>query len=75
MLIATNRGDRWIFVYGFAKNHRTNIGKYDAEVLKKLSTHLLSMTAQTMKKATEAGELIEVDCHAQDEFPDSGSGA
>ena len=25
-LIATNKGDRWFFVFGFEKNERANIG-------------------------------------------------
>lgn len=39
-LVAPNRADRWIFVYGFAKNERSNIGKVEHEALKKLSMHL-----------------------------------
>lgn len=63
-LLATNRGDRWVFVYGFPKNERANIDKDEAEALKKLATHLLSLNAQAMAVATTAGELIEVNCDA-----------
>jgi hypothetical protein len=65
-LVATNKGNRWVFVYGFPKNVRANIDKDEAEVLKKLATHLLSLTAQALTRAKEAGELIEVDCDAKD---------
>ncbi len=64
-LVATNRGNRWVFVYGFPKNERANIDKDETEALRKLATHLLSLTAQAVTRATEAGELIEVNCDAE----------
>ena len=42
-LIATNKGDRWIFVYGFSKNERSNINKDDEKSLKTLAEDLLSL--------------------------------
>lgn len=63
-LVATNKGDRWMFVFGFPKNERSNIDKDEAEALKKLATHLLSLTAQALDTAQRAGELREVDCNA-----------
>ena len=71
-LVATNKGNRWVFVYGFPKNERANIDKDEAQALKKLATHLLSLTAQAVTRATEAGELIEVDCDAEDQVPHPG---
>jgi hypothetical protein len=65
-LVATNRGNRWVFVYGFSKNERANIDKDETEALKKLAGHLLSLTAQAVSVAAQAGELIEVDCDAKD---------
>lgn len=64
-LVATNKGNRWVFVYGFPKNERANIDKDEAEALKKLATHLLALTAQAVTTATAAGELIEVNCDAE----------
>ncbi|HEY1393150.1 MAG TPA: type II toxin-antitoxin system RelE/ParE family toxin [Methylibium sp.] len=63
-LVATNKGNRWVFMYGFPKNERSNIDKDEEEALKKLAAHLLSLTAQAVTKAKQAGELIEVDCDA-----------
>lgn len=63
-LVATNQGNRWVFVYGFQKNERSNIDKSEEEALKKLAAHLLSLTAQAVTTAKQAGELIEVDCDA-----------
>lgn len=65
-LIATNKGNRWIFVYGFSKNERSNIDKNEEEALKKLASELLSLTLGAIEKAKSAGELIEVDCDAED---------
>lgn len=63
-LVASNRGSRWIFVYGFAKNERSNVDKDEQDALKKLAAHLLSMTAQAVVQAKNEGELIEVNCDA-----------
>ena len=59
-LLATNLGDRWIFVYGFPKNARSNIDKDEKEALKKLASHLLSLTQSDIEQAVSAGELFEV---------------
>ena len=70
-LVATNKGARWVFVFGFPKNERSNIDKDEEQALKTLAAHLMSLTAQALDKAQRAGELIEVDCDAQDEISDS----
>jgi hypothetical protein len=70
-LVATNKGNRWIFVFGFPKNERSNIDKDEEEALKKLAAHLLSLTTQALGKAQRDGELTEVDCDAQDQISDS----
>ena len=67
-LVATNRENRWIFVFGFPKKERSNIDKDEQEALKKLAAHLVSLTDQALNKAQRAGELMEVDCDAQDEI-------
>jgi hypothetical protein len=63
-LVATNRGSRWIFVYGFAKNTRSNIDLDEEAALKKLATTLLKLTPAALTKAQTAGEIIEVSDHA-----------
>ncbi|MBW4620427.1 MAG: type II toxin-antitoxin system RelE/ParE family toxin [Cyanosarcina radialis HA8281-LM2] len=70
-LVATNKGSRWIFVYGFAKNERSNIDKDEEEALKKLASELLSLTLEAIEKAKSAGELIEVNYDASDQITDS----
>ncbi len=70
-LIATNKGDRWVFVYGFPKNERSNIDKNEEEALKKLATELLSLTPEALEQAKDNNELVEIDCDAEEEIGDS----
>jgi hypothetical protein len=70
-LLATNKGSRWFFMYGFAKNARSNIDKDEEEALKKLAVHFLSLTEHALGKAERAGELVEVNCDAEDKITNS----
>jgi hypothetical protein len=70
-LIATNKGDRWIFIYGFPKSERGNIDKDEAEALKKLAEQLLSITPAALETAKDTDELIEVNCDAEEEISNS----
>jgi hypothetical protein len=63
-LVATNRRSRWIFVYGFAKNARSNIDPDEEAALKKLAATLLKLTPAALTKAQTAGEIVEVSDHA-----------
>lgn len=70
-LVATNRGDRWVFVYGFPKNARSNIDKDEQEALKKLAGQLLGLTPQALATAVVAGELMKVNCNEKNEIDHS----
>src|SRR6266702_66137 len=61
-IVATNRADRWFFVYGFAKNERANIDDDEEAALKKLAETLLTMSPTSLAKAESAGEITEVKC-------------
>ena len=63
-LVATNRRSRWIFVYGFAKNARSNIDPDEEAALKKLAATLLKLTPAALTKAQTAGEIVKVSDHA-----------
>ena len=65
-LVATNKGNKWFFVFGFSKNVRSNIDKDEEESLKKLASHLLSLSPPALVTAQSAGELMEVKGDAQD---------
>ena len=63
-LVAANKGSRWFFVFGFAKNERSNIDKDEEVALKTLATTLLTMTPPGLGNALKADELLEVNCDA-----------
>ena len=62
-LLASNKDDKWFFMFGFQKNQRSNIDKDEKEALKKLATELLSYTNDDLNKAITAKALTEVICH------------
>ncbi|TAK60381.1 type II toxin-antitoxin system RelE/ParE family toxin [Methylobacter sp.] len=70
-LVATNKGSRWIFVFGFSKNARSNIDKDEEEALKNLAAHLLSLSPQAIEIAQSANELIEVNCNEKNKVSDT----
>lgn len=61
-LVATNKGSRWIFVFGFEKNDRANITAEELQALKDLAQDILSNTAVQLSQALEDGALQEI-CH------------
>ena len=63
-LIATNKENRWFFVYGFEKNDRANISDDELEALKDLAEQLLVRTGKQLTEALNDGTLTEI-CHDQ----------
>jgi len=61
-LLATNKGDRWFFVFGFEKNERANIGAEEKEALQSVAQDLLARTDMELDSAVEDGSLQEI-CH------------
>lgn len=61
-LVATNKGNRWFFVYGFEKNDRANISDDELEALKDLAEQLLARTGKQLAEALNDGTLSEI-CH------------
>jgi hypothetical protein len=70
-MIASNREERWVFLYGFAKNDRANIDKNEEKALKQLAGDLLSTPLALIEAMTKNNELIEVDCDEKEEIPHS----
>src|ERR1700750_1054848 len=50
-VVATNRRDRWFFLYGFAKNERADIDESEAAALKKVGDSLLKMSPASLAEA------------------------
>jgi hypothetical protein len=59
-IIAFKRRDKAFFVYGFAKNDKTNINAHEKEVYKNLARILLSYDDGKINYAIRNKELIEV---------------
>ena len=43
-LVATNKGDRWFFVFGFEKNERANIADDELDALQNIATQNCNIT-------------------------------
>lgn len=61
-LIATNQGSKWFFMYGFEKNHKSNIADNELEGLQDLAKDLLARTQAQIEEVIAAGKLEEI-CH------------
>jgi hypothetical protein len=59
-LLAYKAKDKAIFIYGYAKNERDNIGQKELETLKELAVDLLGYTEAQITKAIEVGEFKEI---------------
>lgn len=63
-LIATNRGDRWFFVFGFEKSERSNISAKELAALKLLATDLLERSNDELHALVTRQALREI-CHEE----------
>ena len=61
-LIATNKHNKWFFVYGFEKNERANISDGELEALQKIAKDWLTRTPSQLEVALTQGSLQEI-CH------------
>ena len=61
-LLATNRQDRWFFLYGFAKNDRANVSPQELEALQSLAHDLLTLNANQLDAQVATRALEEI-CH------------
>jgi len=61
-LVATNKGNRWFFVFGFEKNDRANISVQELEALQDIAQDLLARTGAQLDLAVQESALEEI-CH------------
>jgi hypothetical protein len=59
-LVATNKGDRWFFMFGFEKNERDNINDEELQAFKDYAADLLKRTATQLDEAMIDGALLEI---------------
>ncbi len=61
-LVATNKGNRWFFLFGFEKNERDNVSDAELEALKEIASDLLKLTSARLDQMVENQDLREI-CH------------
>lgn len=59
-LVATNKGNRWFFVFGFEKNERANVSDEELEGLQTIAADLLARTGPQLDEAVADGALQEI---------------
>lgn len=59
-LVATNKGSRWFFIFGFEKNDRANVTGDELEALKDIAEQLLIRTSKQLDDAVNDGTLTEI---------------
>lgn len=64
VVVATNLGNRWFFVYGFEKNERANIDDRELAAFQQLAGVLLRLDAGRLAAEQELGNLTEI-CHEE----------
>ena len=69
-LLATNKRDRWFFVFGFEKNEQANISPKELAALQLYAADLLKLSAKQLDAGVAEDRLQEI-CHdeAQNEEP------
>lgn len=61
-LLATNREDRWFFLFGLEKNERANISGRELEALQSLAHHLLKLDSRQLD-AQEVNLALDEICN------------
>ncbi len=59
-IVAYKKGDKAIFLYGYAKNVQDNISSKEKEAFKKLSKSYFGLDDLSLRRLLKNGELIEV---------------
>jgi hypothetical protein len=72
-IVATNKGDRWFFLHGFAKTEREDVSAEELKALQTLAANYLGRSAADLDALVEAGVMQEIcdDPEAESEKPDS----
>jgi hypothetical protein len=59
-IVATNFGNKWIYIFGFEKNERGNIDASELKALQELAKTLLELNIDKTSVAILHGELIDL---------------
>lgn len=61
-MISAILGDRYVFLYGFAKNTASNVTTLEERALRFAGAAILKLDPAARRKALQAKELVEVTC-------------
>lgn len=61
-LVATNKGNRWFFVFGFEKNDRASVNAGELVALRAIAADLLKRSSAELDSEVGDGALQEI-CH------------
>jgi hypothetical protein len=75
MLLAYRSGERAVFLYGFAKSERENIGDDELQTLREIGAAWLAADVQRIARAIEENALQEVTYDQNNAPQPSGQGA
>ncbi len=64
-LVATDKGDRWFFLFGFEKNERGNLDAQELGALQSAASDLLKFSGEELDHAVDQGMLLEI-CHGSE---------
>jgi hypothetical protein len=59
-IVATRFGRKWIYLFGFEKNERSNIDSSELKALQELAKIYLDLTDAETKSAIDEGKLVEL---------------
>lgn len=59
-LLATNKKDRWFFLFGFEKAERANVSLKELEALKAIASDLLALKLSELDGLVKQGALQEI---------------
>jgi hypothetical protein len=60
ILVATNKEDRWFFIFGFEKNERANVADDELDALQDIAAQLLARDGRQLDEAVKDGSLQEI---------------
>jgi hypothetical protein len=66
-LVATNKGTRWFFLFGFEKSDRANVSDRELSALKAIATDLLRLTPNQLDESLQNNTLQEICDDEQEE--------
>lgn len=61
-LVATNKAQRWFFLFGFEKNERANVSTKELEALQTIAADLLELTSAALDAQVQNEAILEI-CH------------